>query len=642
MATKKTAILVFIFLLYASSSAASCHPSDPEVGTLSLDSSKCPTDQLQSLTSGQLSQVLSQLPAERIKELKPEQLGHHLSSLSAEQLNGVIASQLTHKNQEGTLNFDKVADKNLLNPDVRNEILNQLGGTTETIQTNTDNQPTEIESTPNGFFIPDNIYQFSLGDVSVSNGKGIRYENNVLTIEQADTIQIKDGIIVQAKNFTGNSIEFSVGRAESVIIDGTTISHISNSTFEITDEGIKIDSRSDASFTITDSSYVTSSFKGNGTLIIETPSHAQNIEASFAIDELVQWIEETIAAIPQNALVTFNGTTMPAKNAMISGIPLYYDVATHTIISGYIESSIALAYEASIDKLVPAYLPLPSTTTTSSLPLPIFAAQQLVNEVVDIVEQTATDITVYTITDGILTFESETGIEGISEAYNETIDTINSTAVIVVDPAFGMACIQLMPKSAYNYVDPIIEKDFSLYIPANGAPYALCLRKSISQQLTGYEGIADFTSKEMSLKNIINYKRYPLKNNKIADTLTTEVFEGKSNSRAELRYLPNFILLDAVMLHDVSAQSQAIAARTKPSNYYSITEEAIEGQKKRLVVVNWRLTSSQYTQSIPQSYAADDGLPKLTLAHNVLIQDNGNTRITILPPEHETIATLVE
>ncbi len=439
---------------------------------------------------------------------------------------------------------------------------------------------------------------------------------------------------------------FSVGSADSVITNGMTFSGVENSTFAIEEGSARVDAHSEGEFTITDSSYVSSTFKGNGTLIIETSSHVQNETVSFAIDEIAQWIEETLAEISQNAVVTINGTSMIAKNAAKAGTPLFYDAATHAISTDYAEEGILLSYEPILDAIVPSPIAeliaslQPITTLPSALPLQI--AQQLVDEVVDMVKQSAAEPVVYTISDGTLTFEGESGIAGMNAAYNETIDATNSTAVIAIDPAFGVACMQLLPKSGYNYIDPVIERDFSLYIPANGAPYTLCLKKGVGQQFQGQEGMVNFLSKEMSLRNIINYKRYPLKNNKIVGTLTTEVYQGKSKSRAELKYLPDFILLDSIRLQGVPLQSRPNIAQTDPSNYYSISEETVLGNKKRLVFADWKLTGVQYTQSIPQSYSADTYLPPLTLVHNVLIQDNGNARITILPPEHETITTLVE
>jgi hypothetical protein len=642
-----------------------------------------------------------------VQSLGASKLSSILDKLSPIGLQQLTPLQLTYQNPDGTLNFDKITDKNLLNPDVRNEVLKQLGKTTETITTNTNNAPTEIESTPNGFFIPDNIYQFSIGDLSVSNGRGIRYENNVLTIEEADTIQIKDGIIVQARNFTGNSIEFSVGRAETVIIERTTIFGVMNSSFEITEEGIRIESHSDAPFAITDSSYISSTFKGEGTIIIETPANAKNVLQSFSIEELAQWVEEAIAAVPQDAMVIIGDALQSAKSAALAGTPLYYDVVTHALSTVQGENGVLVVYDTIEGKLTPAPLAPPqanplvreaiaelstsativvngislspidaaqgrtllyydaSTNTITTehaagaialsydaatdtlAPAPVPATQpplpkQLVEDIITIVEEAATAPTVYTIRDGILAFEGDTGIQGINEEYNETIDASNSSAIVVVDAAFGVACLQLMPKSAYQYVDPIIEKDFTLYVPAHGAPYALCLKKSAAQELNGYEGIVDFTLKEMRLNNVITYKRYPMRNNKITDILTTEVYEGMASAQAELRYLPEFILLDSVMLHGAAAQPHTLITRTKPSNYYTITQETLDGEKKRLVSVNWKLTKEHYTQSIPQSYAADDGLPKLTVVHNVLIQDNGKTRTTILPPEHDIIKTLAE
>src|SRR3989338_8327679 len=390
-------------------------------------------------------------------------------------------------------NIDKLTAKqgNELNVAERNKALQNLGMTTEEVQTNTNNQPIKIESTPNGFYIPNSIYQFSLGEVSVSGGSGIRYENNVLTIEQANTIKIKDGLLSNVSNFSGNSIEFSEHDVKNVVNECVVLGNIRDSSFIVTDDSIQINSKENVSFSIIDCSFAKSVFTSR--------SNASSLT--------IQKNESTYAF--------HNGTL--------------------TCIDSY---------------------------------------------------------------------------------GNDSLESNSNAVVNYGNNCFD--CMKITPVGSYHYIDPVIEKDFSITVPKEGKQYTLCLKKNAGQSFATYDGLVDFVEKHIELKSIATYKRYALKNNKIADVLTTPVYEGKANIAGTLIYEQDFIFLKSVHVDGISALDAPLYSKSSISSYYAITEETVDGEKKRLLGLQWKNPSP--TQAHFGEYQSDTTLPKIKLSTNKLIQ----------------------
>ena len=76
-----------------------------------------------------------------------------------------------------------------------------------------------------------------------------------------------------------------------------------------------------------------------------------------------------------------------------------------------------------------------------------------------------------------------------------------------------------MPIGSYYYNDPLIEKDFVITVPKEGKEYRLCLKKSVMQKFSSYDGLVDYTQKNIQLNGIVQYKRYPLKDSRISALL---------------------------------------------------------------------------------------------------------------------------
>ncbi|HII64414.1 TPA: hypothetical protein HA280_02725, partial [Candidatus Woesearchaeota archaeon] len=128
---------------------------------------------------------------------------------------------------------------------------------------------------------------------------------------------------------------------------------------------------------------------------------------------------------------------------------------------------------------------------------------------------------------------------------------------------------------------------------------------------------------------------------KAADILMETAYEGKADVRADITLFPEFIFVDTVALAGINASEAPASARTVPSNVYELTEEIIKGQHKRVLAVGYRLLPESLAQSLPSRYDSDGGLPWLNITSNVIMQDNGRHRVTILEPGNKKIDGIV-
>ncbi|KHO53640.1 MAG: hypothetical protein QT04_C0003G0020, partial [archaeon GW2011_AR11] len=184
------------------------------------------------------------------------------------------------------------------------------------------------------------------------------------------------------------------------------------------------------------------------------------------------------------------------------------------------------------------------------------------------------------------------------------VDTLQAeeSAEIHVGPSC-FECMGIVPVGTYSYHEPVIERDFTVRVPKEGKLYRLCLRKFRVQSFIGYDGLADV--------------------------------------RADITLFPEFIFVDTVALAGINASEAPASARTVPSNVYELTEEIIKGQHKRVLAVGYRLLPESLAQSLPSRYDSDGGLPWLNITSNVIMQDNGRHRVTILEPGNKKIDGIV-
>jgi len=237
----------------------------------------------------------------------------------------------------------------------------------------------------------------------------------------------------------------------------------------------------------------------------------------------------------------------------------------------------------------------------------------------------------YTVVKGTLTCTDGVKVD--------TLQAEESTEIHVGPSCFE--CMGIVPVGTYSYHEPVIERDFTVRIPKEGKVYRLCLRKFRVQSFIGYDGLADFVDKRMDFRGIMQYKRHLLRGGKATDILMETAYEGKADVRADITLFPEFIFVDTVALAGINASEAPASARTVPSNVYELTEEIIKGQHKRVLAVGYRLLPESLAQSLPSRYDSDGGLPWLNITSNVIMQDNGRHRVTILEPGNKKIDGIV-
>ena len=189
-----------------------------------------------------------------------EEIGQALDSKNfpEDRLKDLTADKLITKGEDGKYNLYKV-DAGKLNKEEYAKALDKIGRSNTPVEADTKGQETHTTSTENGFEI-DKISYFAIDEVGVYNGEGISYENNQLKIDRAETIQIKDGLLSGVTNFSGNTIEFSVGEVKNVINKCVSVKDAKDSRFIVSDEKITIKPNQGVNFSFTDCSYTQSEF----------------------------------------------------------------------------------------------------------------------------------------------------------------------------------------------------------------------------------------------------------------------------------------------------------------------------------------------------------------------------------------------
>src|SRR3989344_2918719 len=223
----------------------------------------------------------------------------------------------------------------------------------------------------------------------------------------------------------------------------------------------------------------------------------------------------------------------------------------------------------------------------------------------------------------------------IEDGYNESIES-NNSAVVETDNVFGFKCLTITPAGSYFYSDRDLRKDFVVNIPKESKVYRLCLRKRKAQLFKDYNGLVDLFEKKIELNGIVNYLRYPLKNNQTASLLSSFVYSGLRDINALFSYDNNLIFLNSIFLTNKNKINGNLSI-VYPSNYYSIKEMEIGNEIHSVIQLNLNLKKEDTAQNINYEYGTDYFKPIARINGNVLIQDNGKNRLTILPPEHEKI-----
>ena len=207
-------------------------------------------------------------------------------------------SRLTYEQLNHGDNYNLIKDKSKLDPQVRDQFLTASSNTN--VQTETNNQPTAGEVYEDGFYF-DNIYSISLDDTIVTNAEGFTYQNNIITIDHADSIILEGSWSFNVDDAVINTEKYKVGSADEVTVGDIRFNNVQNSTFSLIPNGVIV--YPEETLNITDSNEAALIFQpnenskisiketipsiyqiSNGTLISQDESFSSNHTATIEVN----------------------------------------------------------------------------------------------------------------------------------------------------------------------------------------------------------------------------------------------------------------------------------------------------------------------------------------------------------------------
>lgn len=230
--------------------------------------------------------------------------------------------------------------------------------------------------------------------------------------------------------------------------------------------------------------------------------------------------------------------------------------------------------------------------------------------------------------------------EGILKCkYGQNTDKIEAQNTASVEMEDCFSCMAIVPAGTYFYSDADIRKDFSVNVPKESSVYKLCLIKNQAQQFSAYNGLVDFVNKKIELNGIVNYLRYQLKNSQISSLLSSFVYRGLKNVNALFNYDKDLLFLENISIKSTINNKNQITI-TKPNNFYVIEEIEIDGKVHRVVDLSL-IAKEDTTQNIISNYKSDSLDVDVKISDGVLLQQIGESKVIILPPEHNSIGSFL-
>jgi len=168
----------------------------------------------------------------------------------------ITVNQLTEES------FKKINDKSKLSEKTLSDYISTHAKESAKIKTSSG---TEGGTLPNGGFYFNQIESLIFGDFSLTNGRDIRYENKVFTIDSADTITIDDGVLTQVLNYQGDNVKFRVESADKVQIRCLTLDEVKNTDFSVYTDSTEAEPDKDTPLYITDCSQTESTYLSEAT-----------------------------------------------------------------------------------------------------------------------------------------------------------------------------------------------------------------------------------------------------------------------------------------------------------------------------------------------------------------------------------------
>jgi len=247
--------------------------------------------------------------------------------------------------------------------------------------------------------------------------------------------------------------------------------------------------------------------------------------------------------------------------------------------------------------------------------------------------------------------------------YTEKVEA-NNSAKVEMDPQFGFSCMSIRAVGTYWYNHNDMKKDFGVHVPA--VQFRLCLKKSQMQKFSDYDGLVDFTKNEIFLSKIVDYLKYPFRNNQMASLLMTKLFEDEADYEAYFKLDNNFVFIDSLLMkgkgnelnilnnnasnamntnqnnavntnkndsmtqNSNANQKQSIITTktiTPPNNYLEIKEKTIGNEVHRLAKINPTVSREQLEDSRIIIYKTDYFNAKITIKNNITVQENKINRI---------------
>jgi len=174
--------------------------------------------------------------------------------VSDSNLKKISADQLSKES------FESIKPKSKLSKTTLDEYTSKHSSKSVKTQTSSSTQGGTL---PDGGFWFDVIDFLSVDDVSLTNGKNIRYEGNKITVDSADTITVQDGVLTVVEKFDGSDVSFRVDSASQVQIRCLVLDDVINTDFIVMQDSTRAEPDKDTTMFITDCSQTQSSFTSN-------------------------------------------------------------------------------------------------------------------------------------------------------------------------------------------------------------------------------------------------------------------------------------------------------------------------------------------------------------------------------------------
>ena len=123
--------------------------------------------------------------------------------------------------------------------------------------------------------------------------------------------------------------------------------------------------------------------------------------------------------------------------------------------------------------------------------------------------------------------------------------------------------------------------------------------------------------------------------------LSDFVYRGLKNVKTLLSYDNDLLLLKNVTINNVINNKQQISI-TIPNNYYKIEELQIgNGEIHRTLKLSL-IDKSELNDDISYNYESDSMAPKIEIRKSVLVQNSSGNAVTVLPPGHPRIDSILK